>query len=364
LPIVDANRVGLFYQDELLDTVSFPAAFGFYRQKTSGGLPFIGNAVIQGMDWVAFQCLWPCEFAIAGKPCEYCFSGADFEARAKKDKPQPAPVAARDVAEVVAYAVSEVGVSHLQITGGSTFDGVSEFTYVREYLEALLAAPASPLAATSASPLATPSPAAAASFVAPSAAAASAAAAASSPTSPPAAPFAGAAALTCALPGEKLLYLTPPADLSILDEYFALGASRVACSLEVWDEQVAGVVTAGKMDFTGRERHLAALEYVAQRYGPARAFSNFIIGIESFETLAAGARHLAERGIMPSASVWMPMGRPVRGSMKPPNVEYYQRMKELFAQLYTSYDLEPVNSRGLNVCVERDIWNYAHASHT
>ncbi|MDR1089376.1 MAG: hypothetical protein LBL23_08950 [Coriobacteriales bacterium] len=300
-----SSAVGLFHEKELLDTVSFSAASGFYRQKTSGGLPFTGNAVIQGTDWVAFQCLWPCEFALAGKPCEYCFSGADFEARARKGKPQPEPVSAADVVEVVAFAVSDPGVRHLQITGGSTFDGVSEFTYVREYLEALAASPEAQLS------------------------------------------------------GEKLLYITPPTELGILDEYLSLGASRIACSLEVWDEQVAHAVTPGKMDFTGREQHLQALEYVAGKYGPARAFSNFIIGIESFETLAEGARYLAERGIMPSASVWMPMGRPVQGSMKPPEVDYYRRMKELFAELYTRYDLEPANSTGLNVCVERDIWNYA-----
>jgi hypothetical protein len=53
------------------------------------------------------------------------------------------------------------------------------------------------------------------------------------------------------------------------------------------------------------------------------------------------------------------MGRPVQGSMKAPNVDYYRRVKELFAELYIKYKLEPTPSRGLNVCVERDIWNYA-----
>jgi hypothetical protein len=63
---------------------------------------------------------------------------------------------------------------------------------------------------------------------------------------------------------------------------------------------------------------------------------------------------------MPAASVWMPMGRPVLGSMIPPDVEYYRRVKELFADLYTRYNLEPAKTSGLNVCIERDIWNYAH----
>ena len=68
---------------------------------------------------------------------------------------------------------------------------------------------------------------------------------------------------------------------------------------------------------------------------------------------------LAERGILPSASTWMPMGRPVQGTMRPPELDYYRRVKELFAELYTTYNLEPPDTRGSNVCIEREIWNWA-----
>jgi hypothetical protein len=161
--------------------------------------------------------------------------------------------------------------------------------------------------------------------------------------------------------GETLLYITPPADTETIDSYFSLGASRVACGIEVWDIARAREITPGKINLTGRDRHLRVLEYIAVRYGDAKAFSNFVIGIEDFATLAQGAKWLAERGILPTASVWMPMGRPVQGSMKAPDVDYYRRVKELFAELYTKHKLELPESRGLNVCIERDIWNYATA---
>ena len=115
----------------------------------------------------------------------------------------------------------------------------------------------------------------------------------------------------------------------------------------------------GWMLITGRDRHLHVLEYIAQKYGDGKAFSNFIIGIEDISTLKEGATWLTERGILPSASVWMPFGRPVQGSMKAPDIDYYRRVKELFAKLYTKHKLEPTPSRGLNVCIERDIWKYA-----
>lgn len=80
------GKPALFYKDKFVDFVSFPPENDFYIQKTSLGLPFIGNSVLQGVDWVAFQCLWPCEYAASGKPCQFCFSGAEHEALAKKKK--------------------------------------------------------------------------------------------------------------------------------------------------------------------------------------------------------------------------------------------------------------------------------------
>jgi len=301
------DRPTLCYNNMEIDTVSFPPPSAFYRQKTASGRPFVGNAVLQGLDWVAFQCLWPCEYAAAGQPCQFCFSGADFENAAKKGKALPQAVPASDVAEIVKYALDNDGIENVQITGGSTYDGQTEAAYITEYLTAIQALPSS-------------------------------------------------------IKGEMLLYITPPAELSLIDRYFSLGASRVACSLEVWDMNRASEITPGKVNITGRDRHLKVLEYVVQKYGQGKAFSNFIIGIEDFTTLAEGVTWLAERGIMPTASVWIPMGRPVQGSMKPPYVDYYRQVKELFAELYVKYQLEPTKCCGLNVCIECDIWDYATGS--
>lgn len=303
---VHEEKPALFYKKEFVDYVRFPEKTDFFTQKTENGTPFLGNAVLQGVDWVAFQCLWSCEYAAAGEPCQFCFSGADFEALAKKEKQQPGALAAADVAEIVKYAVEHAGCSSVQITGGSTFSGKNEERYICEYLKEIDEQVGSEK-----------------------------------------------------LKGELLLYITPPEDHSLIDRYFALSASRIACSLEVWDETLAKQITPGKMKFTTRQRHLEALEYTAGKFGPGKAFSNFIIGLEPFESLKQGAEYLARRGILPAASIWMPMGRPVMGTMQAPDLDYYRRVKELFAELYEKYDLEPAPCQGLNVCMERDIWRYA-----
>ncbi len=301
---MSGDKTVLYYKNEEIDTVTFPPATDFYKQKTASGLPFVGNSVLQGMDWVSFQCLWACEYAATGQPCQFCFSGADFESAVKQGKALPQAVSAADVAEIVKYAIDNVGACSVQITGGSTFNGLTEAAHITNYLTAIGQLPVKPC-------------------------------------------------------GEILLYITPPMDFSLIDRYFSLGASRIACSVEVWDMALAKEITPGKVNITGRDEHLRALQYIAEKYGRAKAFSNLIIGLESLDTLAEGATWFAERGIMPSASVWMPMGRPVRGTMQAPGIDYYRRVKELFGGLYLKYNLEPTPCKGLNVCIERDIWKYA-----
>ncbi|MDR0519062.1 MAG: hypothetical protein LBG82_03300 [Clostridiales Family XIII bacterium] len=371
---VSDGKPALFYNNNYIDTISLPPPTDFYRRRTALGTRFVGNSVLQGLDWVSFQCLWPCEYAAGGRPCQFCFSGGDFETLAKKGKPLPPALDAADVGEITGYAVRELGVSGVQLTGGSTMDGKSEARHIREYLAALeglrgeadwRGEPQGKAAATSRPPNGEPQGKAAATSRLPNGEPHDKAAAISRL---PNGELQGKAAATSRLPNgepprtalnEILLYITPPNDRGLIDEYFALGATRVACSLELWDTELAKTVTSGKVAFTTRERHLDILAYIAEKHGPSKAFSNFIIGIEPFESLSRGAAHLAERGILPTASVWMPMGRPVLGSMTPPGVDYYRRTKELFAELYTKHRLTPPETRGLNVCIESDILRYA-----
>lgn len=296
------DKPALCYKNEEICEVTLMPYTDFYKQKTVSGMPYAGNAVLQGCDWVAFQCLWPCEYAQAGKACQYCFSGGQFEALAKRGKPMPFIPSPDDVREVTAYAIANCGVNSIQITGGSTFSSEKEERYITDYMSAI---PREKLR------------------------------------------------------GEVLLYITPPEKREVIDRYFELGADRIACSLEVWDDERAKVITPGKREFTTKQRHLDALTYIAEKYGPSRAFSNFIIGLESIETLKEGATFLAERGIIPSASVWMPFGKPVMGSMTAPDADYFRAVKEMLAELYIQYELEPAGGCGLNVCVERDIWRWA-----
>jgi hypothetical protein len=157
------------------------------------------------------------------------------------------------------------------------------------------------------------------------------------------------------IPGEIYVYTSAPKDPVAVDPLFAAGIDRVAYDLNVWDEAILEQVCPGIFRHIGRQQQLRALEYAAKQHGPNRVCSAFVIGLEPLESLLEGAEYVAQRGIVPLFSIWLPHGRPVRGSTTPPGLDYYRRARQSFAELFAKYDLEPPGASGLNVCLCRDL---------
>jgi hypothetical protein len=304
LDVSESGRALLSYNGEKITNVGFPTKSGFYQQKTSSGLPFIGNAVLQGIDTLAFQSLWPCELARAGYPCQFCYTGGISEQLAKKHKPEPAIPTSRDSAEIVDYAVNQERMTkYIQITGGSTMNPQAECHRIKQILEEI-----------------------------------------------------DSVVGLKRIEGEILVFTTPPSDPRLLDKIFDAGADRVACSLEVWDESLAEEIIPGKTKFTTRKRHVDALRYVAKEYGPNKACSTFVVGLEPVESFLEGAESLSREGIVSIASLWIPFGRPVMGRSKAPPLEYYRRVKMGLAEMYQKYGIVPPGGAGFNTDIDKDIW--------
>lgn len=304
LRLDDNKKPVLYFKQQKVTEVDFIEPSGFYRQSTVSGLPFVGNAVLQGNEWVSFQLLWKCDYAVINEPCQFCFSGGEIASLSKKKKSLPRYPTPEDVAEIVEYAiVKEKSARSIQITGGSLFNHRTEVENITAILHAI-----------------------------------------------------DKRVGRKNIPGEILVYTTPPKDPRDVDLLFDAGADRVSCSLEIWDEALAEKIMPGKMKFTGRQRHLDALQYIASNYGKNKACCNFIIGLEPLESLLEGVEHMAARGIVPIASVWIPFGRPVLESMKTPELAYFQVFKNRLSQIYYRYGIEPPGGQGLNVCMCRDVY--------
>jgi hypothetical protein len=302
---VDNDRnPAIFYNQQKVTNISFPKSTDFYNQSTKTGIPFLGNAVLQGTQWLSYQLLWKCDYACAGEPCQYCYSGGELDSLTKRNKKLPVYPTPEDIAEIAEYAIiKDKCADSIQITGGSTFNVQSEYDKIENILTAI-----------------------------------------------------NRRVCRENIKGEVLLYITPPKDVHMVDRLFKAGVDKISISLEIWNEELAKKIMPGKMKFTGRQRHLDALEYIASKYGKNVACSNFIVGLEPAENILEGAEYLASKGIVPIASVWIPFGRPVLGSMKAPELDYYRKVKSGLASIYTRYGIIPPGGKGLNVCFDREIY--------
>jgi len=288
----------------LVAEVSFPPVTAFYRQRTSRGIPFLGMAVLQGRDVLAFPYLWPCEFAKAGLACKFCHCGNFTQQQSLSGTQQDFHFSPEDIAEVVHYAINvEKCASYLQITGGSTLNTDGECDRIVAILQAI-----------------------------------------------------DDVAGLDNVSGEVILYTTPPSDLRQVDRLFAAGADRIACDIEIWDEALASHICPGKDRGTGRKRHLDTLLHIARTQGPFKACSTFVVGLEPAASFLAAAEYLARNGIVPIPSIWMPHGLPPVESAVTPDLEFFRTVKRGLAAIYYKYQCEPPGECGYNVCLCRDTW--------
>jgi pyruvate-formate lyase-activating enzyme len=303
LAVNAAGSPCLTYLGQPVTQVDFPPATRFYEQQSRDGFPFRMMAVLQGLDVVSFPYLWPCQFAMGGVPCQFCYQGNMTLAMRQAGQPLPPIASPNDVAEAVEYGVRECGIRDVQLTGGSEVDSArGEVPLAVDILAAI-----------------------------------------------------DRKAGLDNIPGEIYVYTSAPKDPAAVDALFAAGVDRVAYDLNVWDEAIFEQICPGIFRHIGRETQLRALEYAARRHGPNKVCSAFVIGLEPLERLLAGAEYVAQRGIVPLFSIWLPHHRPVRESTTPPALDYYRRARRKFAELFAKYELEPPGASGLNVCMCRDL---------
>ena len=288
-----------------LTAVSFPPPTDYYRQCTSKGRPFGSYAVLEGAGLMAFFYMWPCEYIRTKETCEFCFQVraemAGFELPSPSDE---------EVAEIIAWGIDNAGVREVQLTAGTKFIGRDECGRYARLLEVI-----------------------------------------------------DRRVGLDRIESEIYCYMTAPKDPALVDQVFAAGADRVAHDLHVWDGDIHKRIAPGHARHIGREGQLRALEHIAEKFGPNRAFSAFVAGIEPLDSMLAGAEYLAARGIVPALSVWMPPPGSTNDEHHPPGLDYYRQARREFARHYREHNLNPPGiPAGSHVSICRDVWRHDMAA--
>lgn len=299
LDLDEDGQVALFHEGARLCAVTFPPATTYYQQSTASGTPFGAIAVLEGDGLLAFFYMWPCEYVKTNEACTFC-----FQVRAEQmgfQLPAPSP---KEVAEIIAWGIERGGVKEIQLTAGTRFATQKECAQYAEVLRAI-----------------------------------------------------DARVGLDNIPSEIYCYMTAPKEPIWVDQVFEAGADRVAHDLHVWDPALHAKFAPGHARAVGREAQLRALEHIAAKHGPNKAFSAFVAGVEPLESMLEGAEYLARRGIVPAFSVWMPPPGSTSTQSQPPDLNYYRAARRAFARLYKEYDLNPPGiPRGSHVSICRDIY--------
>jgi hypothetical protein len=294
----------LFEEETPVAEVTFPVESGYYQQKTTAGHPFGSIAVLEGRSTLAFFYLWSCDYIKTNETCSFCFQvKADM---AGYNLPSASPA---EVAEMIGWAIEHAGVREVQLTAGTLFGSQTECRRYAELLRTI-----------------------------------------------------DKTVGLNKIKSEIYCYLTAPNDPREVDQIFEAGADRVGHDLHVWNRELQARFAPGHARYVTRDRQLRALEYIADKFGPNKAFSAFVAGLEPLDDMLAGAQYLASRGIVPAFSVWMPTPGSVSADSKPPGLDYYRQARKEFARLYKTYNLNPPGApAGSHVSLCRDIYRNMEA---
>lgn len=301
LDLDEEGRTCLFHRGTRLTEVSFPPATDYYGQRTREGRPFGAVAVLEGVGLMAFFYLWRCQYIDTKETCEFC-----FQVRAEMagfDLPSPSE---EEVAEIVAWGIGHAGVRQVQLTAGTKFIAGDECRRDGRLLEAI-----------------------------------------------------DREVGLERIPSGIYCYVTAPKSPAAVDQILQAGADHVAHDLHVWDRKLHAKLAPGHARHVGRDAQLRALEHIAGKFGPNRAFSAFVAGIEPLDSMIEGAEYLASRGIVPAFSVWMPPPGTTGAEHQPPGLNYYRAARREFARLYRKHGLSPPGiAGGSHVSLCRDIYRY------
>ncbi len=304
LALDEDGKACLFHEDARLTEITFPAASAYYGQKTSVGTPFGSIAVLEGVSTLAFFYMWKCQYIQTKETCTFCFQVvADIMG-------YPLPSSSYDeVAEIIKWSIENAGVREIQLTAGTLFTSPEECKRYADLLRAI-----------------------------------------------------DERVGLDKIPSEIYCYMTAPKDPASVDQVFEAGADRVAHDLHVWDSSLHARYAPGHARHIGRAGQLRALEHIADKFGPNRAFSAFVAGLEPLDSMLEGAEYLASRGIVPAFSIWMPTPGSVTADTAPPGLDYYRQAQKQFAYLYRKYNLDPPGAAaGSHVSLCRDIYRHRDA---
>jgi hypothetical protein len=124
-----------------------------------------------------------------------------------------------------------------------------------------------------------------------------------------------------------------------IDELFDAGVDELGMNLEFWADSSWEKYIPGKARVIGKSRYLDALEYAGQKFGPIRARSILICGLEAASDTERGVRELTGRNVMPILSPFRPLDGTLLAAERGFDVKTYEELFVDCSAVASSYGL-------------------------
>jgi hypothetical protein len=118
--------------------------------------------------------------------------------------------------------------------------------------------------------------------------------------------------------------IAAPLEDAEIQRLYDADVDELGMNLEFWSEMSWHTIIPGKQRRIGRARYLSALSYSGALFGPIRARSIVIAGLEPPDATLQAVEALVERGVMPIISPFRPLADTVLQDREGLSAQDYQ----------------------------------------
>lgn len=143
--------------------------------------------------------------------------------------------------------------------------------------------------------------------------------------------------------------ISPPEDLSILDDIYLSGATAIEMNIEIWDEKIRKMMMPGKAKIK-REYYIEAWKKAVNIFGKGNVGSAIIVGLENSSSSLEGIREMINVGCLPSIIPFKPSNGAILEKFRNCSSKEIIYVTTEAAKMLKSKQLSPINGLGCIGC--------------
>lgn len=148
--------------------------------------------------------------------------------------------------------------------------------------------------------------------------------------------------------------------IELIDKLYDIGLGMISINIEIWDKNLFKKLCPGKESIFGREKYIEMFDLLCNRYKKGFVKTNFVLGLESIESLKDGIEFLAKKGCFSSGTIFYPTpGAILNEDYQNKNIDYYIEAYKFIYEMSKKYDLRIPWSKNNRISgLEWDIQEY------